>query len=64
MILKRCVIELTIQGHKLYVSENLDPVKEIKDAKIFIGKHKTKRICDIIKTDKRIKTKIIDLGGQ
>lgn len=61
MIRKRCIIEMHVMGKILYVSENLDPVKNIEDAKIFNGKNKTKRICGIIETDKRIKTKIIEI---
>ena len=54
---------MKILGKTFYVSSNLDPVKDKEDAHIFQGKNKTKRICDIIKMDKRIKTKILDLGG-
>ena len=64
MITKDCVIQLIINDKVFYVDKHLKPVESFEKAVVFSGKRKTKRICDIIKTDKRIKTKILDLGGQ
>jgi len=61
MIRKRCIIELKIRDKLLYVTKDLNATEEIEKAHIFIGKRKVKRFCDIIKSDKRVKAKIIEI---
>lgn len=61
MFVQKCIIQMIVSGNIMYITKNMDPSKNRKDAFEFLGKRRVKKICSMIEKDKRVKTKIIML---